>query len=113
MYHLCIISDGSELWRQVYKADLDESTPVAVKVVKSSSISRADFQAFAREVNVLWHIRHTNVTTCLGACIQEVCLPALVIGGRVCHAFGEEPCHLEFTQHASLLLLIARFKIAS
>ena len=101
---LCIISDGSELWRQVYKADLDESTPVAVKVVKSSSISRADVQAFAHAVNVLWHVRHTNVIQLLGACIQEVRVSFLFLG-HVCHASGKEPYHFDMLQHASLLLL--------
>ena len=53
-------------------ARLDDSLPVAVKVMSSSSISQEDVQAFAQEINVLRRIRHPNVVLLMGACMQEV-----------------------------------------
>lgn len=55
-------------------ARLDDSLPVAVKMMRSSnsSVSEEDVQAFAREINVLRKVRHPNVVLLMGACMNEV-----------------------------------------
>ena len=55
------------MWRQVYKAVLDDVMEVAVKFLNSGGTVRANMRQFASEVDIMRACRATNIVTFIGA----------------------------------------------